>query len=120
VDDYIPEEEQIEAIRLELAKQSIQYLDANYAVEMSQYETVGRIKEQLQRSIKATESTMHEEEKRKALSSVRGLYRKIMLELVSLRRDGLKKMGHENRFDDEVLRVMESSLDLEEARLNKV
>ncbi|GGH67118.1 Na+/H+ antiporter [Filimonas zeae] len=120
VDDYIPEEEQIEAIRLELAKQSIQYLDANYAVEMSQYETVGRIKEQLQRSVNATESTMNEEDKKKALSSVRGLYRKIMLELVSLRRDGLKKMTQQNQYDDQVLRVMESSLDLEEARLNKV
>lgn len=120
VDEYIPEEEQIEAVRLELGKAAVQYLNANYAVEMNQYETIGRIKEQLERSINATEATLQQEDKKAALSSVRGLYRKIMLELVEMRRDGLSKMRKENRFDDEVLRLMEGSLDLEEARLNKV
>lgn len=119
VDDYIPEEEQIEAIRMELARRSVQYLDTNYALEMEQYETIGRIKEQLQRSIRASENTHNEEDKKAALSSVRGLYRKIMLELISLRRDGLKELQRDTRYDDEVMRLMESNMDLEEARLNK-
>jgi CPA1 family monovalent cation:H+ antiporter len=119
VDEHIPEEEQIEAIRLELGKELVQYLDANYSVEMEQHETIARIKEQLQRSINATESGLHHEGKRQAVSTVRGLYRKIMLELIGLRRDGLSKMHKDNRYDDEVIRLMESNLDLEEARLNK-
>lgn len=119
VDEYIPEEEQIEAIRVELGKRAIQYLDTNYTVEMGQYETIGRIKEQLLRSVTASESTGNEESKKQALSTVRGLYRKIMLELIDLRRDGLKEMQHSEKYDDEVLRLMESNLDLEEARLNK-
>lgn len=119
VDEHIPEEEQIEAIRLELGKELVQYLDANYSVEMAQYETIARIKEQLQRSIAAGESALHHEDKRQAVSTVRGLYRKIMLELIGLRRDGLAKMHKDARYDDEVIRLMESNLDLEEARLNK-
>ncbi|WP_028297274.1 Na+/H+ antiporter [Olivibacter sitiensis] len=119
VDIYIPEEEQIEAIRLELGKQSIEYLDTNYSYEMGQYETIARIKEQLERSVAAAEATSNEDDKKQALKSVRGLYRKIMLELVSLRRQGLNKFRLEKKYDDEVLRLMENNLDLEEARLNR-
>lgn len=119
IDVYIPEEQQIETIRLKLAKQSIEYLDENYSYEMEEYETIGRIKEQLVRSIAATEGTLGESGKKEALTTVRGLYRKIMLELVSLRREGLKEIRKGKRYEDAVLRSLESNLDLEEARLNK-
>ncbi|MBN9379693.1 MAG: Na+/H+ antiporter [Chitinophagaceae bacterium] len=119
IDEYIPEEEQIEAIRLELAKRCITYLDDNYSYEMDQYETLARIKEQLARSITATESTGHQKEKKQALNTVRSLYRKIMLELVTLRREGLNRFRLEKHYDDEVIRIMENNLDLEEARLNR-
>lgn len=119
VDEYIPEEEQIEAIRVELGKTAIQYLNANYAVEMQQYETIGRIKEQIERSVNASESSFQEEDKKQALNSVRGLNRKILLELISLRRDELARLRREANYDEEVLRLIENSLDLDEARLNK-
>lgn len=119
IDEYIPEEEQIEEIRVELGKSAIEYLDTNYAVEMQEYETIGRIKEQIERSVHASESVKGEEEKKQALSSVRGLNRKILLELVELRRDGLAGMRKSAKYDDGVLRLVENSLDLEEARLKK-
>ncbi|MUV03784.1 Na+/H+ antiporter [Flavobacterium rakeshii] len=119
VDDFVPLDDQIEEIRLRLAKDSVAYLDDRYAEEMEEFETISRVKEQLLRSIEATERTMEEEEKREALSSVRKLYRNIMIELVALRRDGLHKLKLEKKYDDEVLRILEHNLDLEEARLNR-
>jgi len=119
IDDYVPVRDQVETIRLQLAKESIQYLDKKYEREMIEFPTIGRIKEQLQRSIDATESTSNEQEKKDQLFSVRMLYRRVMLELVTLRRSGLERFRREKKFDDHVIREMEHNLDLEEARLNK-
>ncbi|HVU57960.1 MAG TPA: Na+/H+ antiporter [Puia sp.] len=119
VDEHAPEEDQIDAIRLELAKRCITYLDDNYAYEIDQYETIAAIKEQLSRSITAAESTVHHKEKKQALKTVRALYRKIMLELITLRREGLNRFRLEKNYDDQVIRIMENNLDLEEARLTK-
>lgn len=119
IDEYESEEEQIEAIRLQLAKQCVTYLDTNYAFEMQEYETIARVKEQLLRSINATERTLNEQQKKEQLASVRNLYKKIMLELIAVRREGLNKLGAKKKYDDEVLRDMEHNLDLEEARFNR-
>lgn len=119
IDDYVPTEDQMEAIRLQLAKSSIKYLDKNYDQEMDEHPTIARIKEQLQRSIDATESSAQEQEKKEKLISVRMLYRRVMLELISHRRDGLNKLRREKKYDDHVIRHLEHQLDLEESRLTK-
>ena len=62
---------------------------------------------------------MNEDNKREEVASVRRLQRKISLELLALRRRSLHQMAQEKRYDDEVIRDIEHSLDLEEARLNK-
>lgn len=118
VDEFRPAEEQIEEIRLKLAKKSVSYMDTHYAAEMEKYETIYRIKEQLQRSIAASERAM-QEDTRVELGSVRTLYKNIMLELVQLRRSSLANVISRKRYDDEVIRDMEHNLDLEEARLRK-
>ena len=119
IDEHVPEDEQIEAIRLHLAKECVNYLDDNYSTEMSQFETIARIKEQLERSIRATERTLMEQSQKEEVTSVRKLYREIMLELIALRRKGLKSLKATKKYDHEVLRDMEDNLDLEESRLNK-
>jgi len=119
VDDYVPTADQIEAIRLRLAKSSIQYLDKHYDQEMEEYATIGRIKEQLERTIAVTENSTEEQEKKEKLISVRMLYRRIMLELITFRRKELDKLQKEKKYDDHVLRELVHSLDLEESRLNK-
>jgi Na+/H+ antiporter len=118
VDDFQPVEEQVEAIRLKLAKESVVYMDKHYTKEMADYETIARVREQLLRSIKATEKAAAEDGKL-ALGSVRQLYRDIMLELVEQRRNGLAKIALEKKYDDGIIRDMEHNLDLEEARLRK-
>lgn len=118
-DERVPEDEQIESIRLQLARDCVAYLDDKYGREMNQFETIARIKEQLERSIRATERTLLEQSQKEEVGSVRKLYRKIMLELVTLRRVGLANLKSTKQYDYEVLRDMEDNLDLEEARLNK-
>lgn len=118
VDDFKPVDEQIEAIRLHLAKESVIYLDTNYAVEMEKHETISRVKEQLLRSINATENAALNDSK-VALGSVRKLYAQIMIELIALRRKGLYQLSKEKKYEDEVIREMEHTLDLEEARFNQ-
>ena len=118
VDDLLPYEEQIEAIRLQIAKESVQYLDEHYAKEMDQYETIARIKIQLIRSINATENAA-KNDTRAMLDSVRKLYAKIMLELIDFRRKELIKISQKKIYEDSVIRDMEYNLDLEESRLNR-
>jgi NhaP-type Na+/H+ or K+/H+ antiporter len=119
IDEHIPEAEQLETIRLQLAKECVNYLNEKYSTEMNQFETIARIREQLERSIRATERTLTEQSQKEEVSSVRKLYRKIMLELISLRRKELKKLRATKQYDHEVLRDLVDDLDLEEARLNK-
>lgn len=118
IDEIRPVAEQVEAIRLHLAKASVTHLDRKYAKEMEQYETISRVKEQLLRSIGATEKAAVENSK-ESLGAVRKLYNTVMLDLIELRRKGLYQLNHEKRFDEEVIKEMEHNLDLEEARLNK-
>ncbi|MFD1769844.1 Na+/H+ antiporter [Sphingobacterium suaedae] len=116
VDVEVPEKVQVESIRLALAKEAIAYLDKHYEKEMAQFETIARVKEQYQRSIRATEDALDEEAKIR-LSGVRALYTKVALELVNVRRNGLERFRQEKRFDSEIIRQMEHNLDLEESRL---
>lgn len=115
-DENIPEEEQIEAIRTELGQSVINYLDQNYAFEIQQYEAIGRIKEQFVRNIT---SSGQGPEDREHLHTVRSLSKKIMSELIALRRAQLQRMRLEHRYDEEVIRILETNLDLDEARLHK-
>lgn len=119
IDEVVPIEEQTESIRLRLAKQSVAHLDTHYTDEMATYETIARIREQFIRSIQATELALNETDKKNELASVRRLKRKISLELLELRRRSLHEMAQEKRYDDQVIRDLEHSFDLEEARLNK-
>ncbi|WP_316822017.1 Na+/H+ antiporter [Pedobacter gandavensis] len=116
-DDHVPFEQQKEAIRLQLAKESVTFLNNKYNQEMREFETIARIKEQLERSINATEQSLTEQ--REQVASVRKLYGKVMLDLIRLRRKELNKLRSTKQYDDEVIRDLESSLDLEEARIYK-
>jgi hypothetical protein len=46
-------------------------------------------------------------------------YRDMLLEIIRVRRDALKKMHRDNIFADHLIRAKERELDLEEARTRK-
>jgi len=117
IDDLRPYEQQIESIRLQIAKNSVQLMDEKYSKEMQEFETIGRIKAQLLRSINASEKA-EKENSRESLASVRKLYARIMLELVGQRRRDLASISKTGAYDDEVIRDMQHNLDLEESRLH--
>lgn len=116
MDEEVPENIQLESIRLALAKEAIDYMDTHYADAMQQYETIARVKEQYQRSVSATESAL-DDDARVRLSGVRALYTKVALELIQVRRQGLERFRSEKKFDAEIIRQIEHNLDLEESRL---
>lgn len=110
--------EQMDAIRLRLARQSATYLESNYSSEMAEYSSIQRIMEQIRRTINATAAGKEQDEK-DLLDSAQDLNKKILLELLQLRRLGLHSIHEENLYDEEVIRDLENNLDLEESRLNK-
>jgi CPA1 family monovalent cation:H+ antiporter len=120
VDDVRSPEEQIEEIRLQLARQSMSYLHKKYSKQEEDNDGVKRIKEQIERNIALAEQVMADEISKEKLGSDRGLYKKVMLELIDVRRRGLHAIGEEKKYDDEVIRDIEYNLDLEEARLNRI
>jgi monovalent cation/hydrogen antiporter len=118
-DDAMPAEDQIEEIRLKLAKESVAYLDRVHSENYDKHNVVTRIREQLARNVALSEQAVATQLTKEELGSSRQLYRKVMLELIDLRRHGLEKIGREKQYDDEVLKDMTHNLDLEEARLNR-
>lgn len=120
VDEIRPPEEQIEEIRLRLSKQSIAYLDKKYAKQLVENEGIKRIKEQIERNLSLAEQVMAQQISKEKLGSDRGQNKKVMLELIGIRRKGLHAFSEEKKYDDEVIRDIEYNLDLEEARLNRV
>ncbi len=116
--EVLQPEEQIEIIRLRLARKSVAYLESHYSSEVAEHGTVKRIMEQLRRSIIAAERGK-EQERQDYLDSIRDLGKRIVLELLKLRRVELHAIHEENVYDEEVIRDIENDLDLEESRLNK-
>ncbi|RFS22725.1 Na+/H+ antiporter [Chitinophaga silvatica] len=117
VDPSVPPDEQIAAIRLLLSKQSIEYLDTHYAEEMMKYSNIAGIREQYLLTVTVLENSIQDKTKAPAIKNARKLYKKIMLEILNLRRQSLRTMRAEKKYDDEVFKFLESNLDLEEARL---
>lgn len=120
IDDYRPEADQLEEIRLKLSQDSLAYLDKQYSKELQEYESLARMKEQIIRNINMAELNLSEQNEEVTIRSDRKISRKVMLELVKLRRQNLNIFRIEKKYDDSVIRDIEHNLDLEEARYNKM
>lgn len=118
IDDFIPEEEQIASIRLRLGRESLQYLNTNYAYEIEHYDAIARLKENLEINIATAEANASGKDNDDT-QTIKGLTQKIMLELINIRRQGLLSLRLENKYDDKVIKTLEHNLDLEEARLTR-
>lgn len=119
IDDYIPEEEQIAAIRLQLDKEALQHLQSNYSYEIEHYDAINRVKSNLETSVATAEAILGDNGNNEDIKTAGGLSQKILLELINIRRQGLIAMRIEKKYDDKVLKKLEHNLDLEEARLSK-
>ncbi|UYQ94868.1 Na+/H+ antiporter [Chitinophaga horti] len=110
-DSGMKESEQEASINLQMAQVSLAYLEANHAEEL---ETSPALQELRKRFTGIIENNAERLDK-----SIARKYRKILVELIDVRRQELNRLRHEHDYDDELLRKHESNLDLEEARLRK-
>lgn len=105
-------------IRLRLAEAVLNHLQTNYADELNGIDAYTRIKDRYERMAEIANRRLLKEEKEVATPHFLPKYRRMLLELVAIRRNELYKLRSEKHYSDELLRTKEHELDLEEARLN--
>ena len=114
----IPESVQIEAIRYRLVKEELELLKIKYPKELEQSNTVKAINLSLKRTLEARATNLDSESKIK-LANEKELYKKVMQDLIDLRRNMIYTMRSEKDYDESILRNVEHNLDLEESRLKR-
>ncbi|WP_344673730.1 Na+/H+ antiporter [Sphingobacterium kyonggiense] len=116
--EELPDDAQIEAIRYKLVKDEIHLLKTKYAKELEESNTVKAINLQLKRALESSATTLSSEAKIK-IANEKDLYKRVMQDLIDVRRKSVYDMMNEKIYDEKVLRSLEHNLDLEESRLNK-
>lgn len=116
IDPRPPADEQLSAIRLRMAKLSVDQLDREYDEEVKKNAKLNRYYEQLLHVIGREEKISSEEGEQEDRRQARERFNEIFLELVESRRRELVEIRREKEYDEEVLREYQHMLDLEEAR----
>jgi CPA1 family monovalent cation:H+ antiporter len=111
--------EQEAAIRLRLAWAALNHMQNNYSDELNAIDAYRRLKDRYERMIENANKKLLKDENTKAASGFLPKYRKMLLEMVAVRRAELQKLRDEKSYSDELLNDREWELDLEEARLNE-
>ncbi|SEI53002.1 sodium/proton antiporter, CPA1 family [Dyadobacter koreensis] len=116
-DDGGNEEEQEIAVRLRLATASLSHMQASYGEEVQMIDAFSRLKERYERMIDNANNRLVEKDNKNAIADFLPKYRKMLVEIVSIKRDELQKLRRERIYSDEILKARERELDFEEARL---
>ncbi len=110
---------QEQQVRLRLANAVVAFLEAQYADQTAGNETFARVKERYERMVEHTSKKLTEQETEQSPPAFLTGYRKMLLEIIGIRREEILRMRSEKIFSEELLREKEHELDLEEARLNR-
>jgi monovalent cation/hydrogen antiporter len=105
------------SLRIQLAEAVLAYLDTNYQEQIQGNDTYKRVRDRYERMIEVTKKKLEKEESEDEGASFLPQYRKMLVELVEVRRRELNRFRHSNDYSEELLREREWELDLEEARL---
>ena len=105
------------SLRLRMANAALEYMQNKYSDEIDTIDAYSRLKERYERIIDRANRKLLEGENESTVADFLPQYRKMLVELVGVRRNELKKMHNEKIYSDELLRNKEWELDLEEARL---
>ena len=111
--------EQEAAIRLRLAWAALNHMQDHYGEELNAIDAYRRLKDRYERMIENANKKLLNDENLSAASGFLPKYRKMLLEVVAVRRQELQKLRDERLYSDEILNNREWELDLEEARLNE-
>ncbi|PWU01137.1 MAG: Na+/H+ antiporter [Bacteroidetes bacterium] len=104
-------------LRVRLAEAVLNYLDTNYGEEIQKQETFKRVRDRYERMIDIAKRNLDSDQATEATLNFLPKYRKMLVELVHLRRRELNLMSHNGEFSEELIRERLLELDLEEARL---
>jgi CPA1 family monovalent cation:H+ antiporter len=105
------------ALRIQLAESVLAFIDTNYAEQVDGNETYKRVRDRYERMIEITKKKLEKEEVEDEGATFLPQYRKMLVELVDIRRKELNKCRNTGEYDEELIRERERELDLEEARL---
>jgi Na+/H+ antiporter len=111
------EEEERLALLLRLANVALEYITTSYPEESQSVEVFSRLKARYELMVTITNKQLKKEDGGHIAADFLPRYRGLLIELVSIQRQELKRMRRDNEFSDEVLRSKETELDLEEARV---
>jgi CPA1 family monovalent cation:H+ antiporter len=106
-------------LRLKLARAVLSHMNGQYAKEIEENETYKRVRDRYARMIEITQKKLENQEVAEEEQSFLPHYRKMLLELIEVRRRELNQFRHNNSFPEELIREREWELDLEEARLRR-
>ena len=112
------DEEHNKTIQHRLAVTVLEYLQQIYKDEIVSDTATKRIYQRYQHIAETHDQEVQDEKKEENNQSVIHS-RKVLLELIRIRRQELKLINKEEKFPDEILRRKETELDLEEARLRQ-
>jgi Na+/H+ antiporter len=110
-------EEQELAVRLRLATVALDYMQSEHGDDLGDMDAFRRLKERYERMIEITSKKLLKEEDTTGMVSFLPRYRRMLIEIVAVRRKELQKLRIERIYAEELLRNKEWELDLEEARL---
>jgi len=116
VDEPEANHEELElALKLQLAEASLDLINSRYAAEAETMEVYKRIKERYERMAQISFKKIVEGES--VDNSFMPKYRQMLLDIIAVKRVHLQRLKREQLYSDEMIRVKERELDLEEARL---
>ena len=111
-------ETQSHLLRIQLAETVLSFIDTNYSQQVSSIETYKRVRDRYERMIEVTKKRLENDDPtEETVNFYLPLYRKMLVEVVDVRRQELNRARASGEFSEELIRERERELDLEEARL---
>ena len=110
----LPEQEQINQIKLKLVDLSLDKLVKDYQFQCTHNELMVNLKTELQHSLKEKKDTIHAFKKGEINAVDLKAYNEIVLALIQVQRDELHHLKGNKSYDDDIIRKEEWRLDLEE------
>ncbi|RYY60220.1 MAG: Na+/H+ antiporter [Chitinophagaceae bacterium] len=105
-------------LRVQLAETVLSFMDTNYSEQVKSIETYKRVRDRYERMIEVTKKRLENDVATGETSTFYlPLYRKMLEEVVDVRRQELNRARATGEFAEELIRERERELDLEEARL---
>ncbi len=117
IDETIPHERQLAELRLRTAESELSLIDERFHEDVKTIPRLRRYVEQLLLVVDRETRVLQDDTGYEEVEKTRRRFREIYVELVNAKRRQLLLIRREKKYDEEVLREFQNSLDLEEARI---